>query len=116
MDEKKEKFLFLKNILSPLTVSEKSNENEIIIKCPYCGDKNDQKHRLTGHYHLYINVDTGLFHCFLCGAEGNLKKLIFDHKDKLNLKPEDFVLLSKYYIFPSIHKYPVTNYNISANL
>ena len=106
----KDKLILLKDILSPLTISQKSNDRELIVKCPYCGDKNDSRHEITGHYHMYISVEKGLFHCFLCGHSGNIKQLITDNKDKLNLSNENIKELSRYYIFPSLHKsIPIRN-------
>jgi len=97
-----ENFKILKEILEKhFTVSKKSNErsSEIIIKCPYCGDKTDDLHRLTGHYHMYINAETGQFHCFLCNASGSVNKLVRDFKSSFDVS--DLITLSSIYSFPS---------------
>lgn len=92
------KFVILKEILEKhFIVSKKSNEksSEIIIKCPYCGDKSDDVHKLTGHYHMYINTETGQFHCFLCNRSGMLPKLVHDFRTNFSL--EDVIALSNIY-------------------
>ncbi|MGB9812464.1 MAG: DUF3854 domain-containing protein [Thermovenabulum sp.] len=37
---------------------------EIRICCPFCGDKK---------YHMYVNLEKGVYNCFLCGAKGKIK-------------------------------------------
>lgn len=49
--------------------------NEIVISCPYCGDKKGRYH----HKHLYINIHNGKFICFLCGKGGAFAQLTKDH-------------------------------------
>ena len=93
------KYQVLKDVLSKkFMVSQKSNEEEIIIKCPYCGDKSDDYHIKTGHFHLYINVNTGAYHCFLCGKKGHdINQFINENRSKFT--NEDILLLSKEYLF-----------------
>lgn len=43
--------------------------NEVIIRCPVCGDKES-------HYHCSVSVERGLFHCYLCNAGGTLEWLM----------------------------------------
>lgn len=53
------------------------NRYEIRICCPFCVDRGfsvDKK------YHLYVNTEFGIFHCFRCGESGRVEKL----KRKLN--------------------------------
>ena len=94
-----QKYEILKNILSKnFVVSQKSNEKEILIKCPYCNDKNDEYHMKTGHFHMYINVDNGSYHCFLCNKSGHdIKQFIRENKSKFST--EDIIILSKLYYF-----------------
>lgn len=42
---------------------------EIIIRCPVCGDKES-------HFHCSINFEKKLYHCYLCGVGGSLAWLI----------------------------------------
>ncbi|MEM4065518.1 MAG: hypothetical protein QXV17_01475 [Candidatus Micrarchaeaceae archaeon] len=102
----------LQKILEPLHVSYKSNNKEVIIKCPYCGDKTDEHHVSTGHFHMYINVETGQFHCFLCGASGPLKKLIIDQQHLLNITADQMQFLAVNYIFTSDVKPTILPTNI----
>jgi hypothetical protein len=44
---------------------------EHIISCPYCGDKES-------HKHCHLNLDKGVFHCFLCGRGGQMRFLLKD--------------------------------------
>jgi len=46
---------------------------EIVIKCPYCSDKQGYHHK-----HLYVNVTKKKFVCFLCREGGPLSKLLKD--------------------------------------
>ena len=92
------KYRVLKDILSKtFIVSKKSNEqkSELLIKCPYCGDKTDSYHVSTGHFHMYINAETSEFHCFLCNTSGNIFKLLRDFKQ--NFTTEDYAKLIMLY-------------------
>jgi len=44
--------------------------DEIIVACPFCGDKSGSHHK-----HFYINTRRGLYHCWLCGAKGTIDYL-----------------------------------------
>jgi len=50
----------------------KITSKNIIAPCPYCEYQKDKK-----HYHLYISLDTPIFHCFhaICEKRGTLRKL-----------------------------------------
>lgn len=49
--------------------------DEIQCRCPvHHRTKGRESHRFT----FYLNIDTGLWHCFTCGARGNLYQLISD--------------------------------------
>jgi len=97
-----DKHEILKNILSKnFIVSQRSNEKEILIKCPYCGDKNDDHHIKTGHFHMYINIDNGSYHCFLCNKSGhNIQQFIKENKNKFTNR--DIIILSKLYYFNNL--------------
>jgi len=43
--------------------------DEAVAKCPYHND---------GHPSWSVNINSGIFYCFACGAKGNLAKLIHD--------------------------------------
>jgi len=60
-------------------------EDEYVISCPYCpgGDHPD-------HGHCYINpTEIWWFHCFLCGAEGPLTKLLKEHGGGASVEPKE---------------------------
>ncbi len=49
---------------------------EIILSCPYCGDKAGSHHK-----HLHANEEKGLYFCQLCERGGLLVKLIKDYPE-----------------------------------
>lgn len=49
----------------------KRSGDEIIFRCPFCGDSRKRQN----HGHLYINHRKGLFKCHRCGEEGNALQL-----------------------------------------
>ncbi len=48
--------------------------NNIICRCPYCGDSS--KHHNKGH--LYIAKDKPVFHCVRCDSSGHISRLLID--------------------------------------
>jgi len=44
--------------------------DEVVVACPYCGDKSGWHHK-----HLYINLRHKVFHCKLCDAAGSVERL-----------------------------------------
>lgn len=59
------------NLLLTLPVSDRVKEDDIVIRCPYCGDS--VKHSNHGHLHVRINVNDDLpmiYHCFRCDESG----------------------------------------------
>lgn len=57
-----------------------TNSKNIICRCPWC----ENEKSTTGHYHLWISIDTPIFHCFYCQKSGIIKKLFekIEGKDK----------------------------------
>jgi hypothetical protein len=51
----------------------KTTSKNYIVPCPWC-----EVNKKQDHYHLYISIDTPIFHCFHAGCEqkGTLKKLL----------------------------------------
>ena len=43
-----------------------TKENEFAFKCPFCHHKKNK---------LEINIDTGIYHCWVCNTSGNIYKL-----------------------------------------
>lgn len=41
--------------------------DEVVLRCQFCGDSDDQRHA-----HMHVNVRSGLYHCYRCGAGGKL--------------------------------------------
>ena len=60
----------------------KETNNEIILRCPYCGDS--QKHKNKARFYVSKNIPTGyslpMFHCFNgnCNESGNILRLFKD--------------------------------------
>ena len=44
--------------------------DEISFSCPFCNG--DEDHRNNEEYHFSINIASGVYNCFKCGAKGNL--------------------------------------------
>lgn len=76
----------LNHIISNVTKYKVSN-HELIIRCPYCGDSEDERKS-----HLYINIDDDQnvfpFHCFRCETSGSIYKLLKD----LNLLNSEIII------------------------
>jgi hypothetical protein len=68
----------LKQYLGEIKISRKN----IICRCPYCEIGSDKK-----HFHLYVSLETPIFHCFKseCNQKGTVEKLIY----KLSGKKDD---------------------------
>lgn len=49
-----------------------SHGNELLVDCLFSGCDDDSS---PNEHHLYINNSTGQYHCFKCGASGNLTTL-----------------------------------------
>lgn len=47
----------------------KAHGNELVLDCIFNGCDDDSS---PNEHHLYINNSTGQYHCFKCGASGNL--------------------------------------------
>ncbi|MEM3859150.1 MAG: hypothetical protein QW478_07045 [Candidatus Micrarchaeaceae archaeon] len=64
-------------LLKKNSSSSKETGNELIIRCPYCGDSSNPNKQ-----HLYVKTVTDElsfpFHCFRCDTSGNLIKLLKD--------------------------------------
>ena len=58
---------FLKQYLSPARVT----SSNIICRCCFCELKESKK-----HYHLYISLESPIFHCFRCEKGGVVAKLL----------------------------------------
>lgn len=56
----------------------KTHGDEINGRCPV---HYKTKGRDSGRYSWYLNVDSGLWHCFTCGARGNLSQLLSELTD-----------------------------------
>lgn len=46
-----------------------TRRDELVVDCLFNGCDNDSA---PNEHHLYINNNTGQYHCFKCGASGNL--------------------------------------------
>ena len=56
------------NFLRQQTGYARETSNDIICRCPFCGDS--IKHKNKGH--LYISKEYGIFHCFRCSSAGSV--------------------------------------------
>ena len=61
----------LTNYLARHGITEyKEKGDEISFSCPFCNG--DEDHRNNEEYHFSINIASGVYNCFKCGAKGNL--------------------------------------------
>ncbi|MGB9674925.1 MAG: hypothetical protein ACPLX8_02205, partial [Nanopusillaceae archaeon] len=98
--------------------SHKLTKDELIIRCPYCGDSIHKNRQ-----HLYIKLETDRFSfpfkCFRCDESGTIIKLL---KDMNLMKPEYITKLinpgnSKKYEFNEMKKqeFKINNNNLDSN-
>lgn len=69
------------------------HQNNIFVRCPHCGDSEHRSY--VGH--LSINIVTGMYRCFRCGAQGRLSTrehflLYSDYSSAVALAQQDFDL------------------------
>lgn len=46
----------------------KQSGSDLILRCPFCGDSQHHLHK--GHF--YVNIETGVYHCYRCDISGKL--------------------------------------------
>jgi len=56
-------------LLSAFSIPFKENDKNVIVLCPYCLDEGKRKIK------LYIDKQSGIWHCFRCENSGNILKL-----------------------------------------
>lgn len=60
--------------------------NEVMLHCPFCDDA--KRENASSHGHMYLSIDTPVFHCFRCNTSGFLISLLletdFDDNEALN--------------------------------
>lgn len=52
------------------------NAREVVLFCPYCGDR--ERSANPTHGHLYVSIQNSVFYCFRCQAAGVVTKLLRD--------------------------------------
>jgi len=69
---------FIKYLKDRLNNNVDIKSKNIICECPWCEYQEDKD-----HYHLYIAIDSPIFHCFHCHQSGVIQKLLYklDGKD-----------------------------------
>ena len=73
------------NLLLELPVSNRVKENDIVIRCPYCGDS--AKNENHGHLHVRIDINDNLpmiYHCFRCDESGIVNPTFLRDIDIIN--------------------------------
>ena len=55
-----------------LPKSSSRDKPDLQYNCPHCDDNRNK-------FHLFVNLDKKVFHCWACGYRGSLKKLFSDH-------------------------------------
>jgi len=68
-----------------------THQNNLFVRCTFCGDSEHRSY--VGH--LSINIITGSYHCFRCGAKGRLSTrehflLYSDYVSAISLSQQDF--------------------------
>lgn len=91
----------------PITVAGPITETteEIKCHCPYHRDRNPS---------MYINLKTGLFHCFQCGAGGMIETLTKDLTGTplhtlLNIKNDEFASYAQQFVYTEIDSGTLTS-------
>jgi DNA primase len=84
----------IKILESLLGQYKQTKENEFAFKCPFCHHEKNK---------LEINIDTGIYHCWVCNASGNIYKLFskihYNIPDAIRADLKSFYALnSKIYI------------------
>lgn len=77
--------------------------SEIVIKCPVCGDHPNRGH----HYHCHVNVQKGVFYCFLNDCKGTVKWLLRRYPEVKTLLDLDGIGIET--------KFPMSSYESFAS-
>jgi len=66
-----------------MRLNDSNSDNELVIRCPFCGDSND-----LSHGHLKVNMITGLYFCMRCSQGGK-----FSTKEMLKYSSQEQLLI-----------------------
>lgn len=68
----------MKQIFIDANLFSKETSKNLIIKCPYCGDKKSRSGHQHAHCYVSVNENNPTYHCFYCDTAGPITKLLYD--------------------------------------